>query len=510
MKTNFKNTLLFIYIGRMYTAIVSFAFIPYIFDALGAEAYGLVGFFVVLQACLLVLEAGIGGVLTRQIILCSNNISSFLEFVTVYKRIIYLFLVVSFLIVFFVWLQADRINNVWLKSNLDDGVVVDSIVIMSIIIACRYMQGPLRSVLLGKEKHIFLTINGMVSITISAPIAAFVFYIGSGDVVTYFYIQLFAALLSLVVIWTCVRIELKRSIVSLENKVEGEKVCTTAVSLVKFAIQLSSLSLLWVLVTQSDKLVLTKVLMLKDFSYYSIAISLVGIIAIINQPVTQSLLPRLTRLNSASNYSEYTKIFEQSFSYLVAVLAPLSIFMFIDGEKLLFLWLGSSETAKEVQTYFPWLFSGAAVAVFSNLCYLLLYSHGKLRGHTLFYAVFSFIVIFLNIYIANKYLGTGTSIFYFINSIFLLVTWCLYNFISYFKGFVGYMLVKVLPIIVISLILLLVIPTYESEYPHLTFFVLAFKGLFVVLCNVSYLHLCSKLFQPHSMGTLFYSKSNSF
>ncbi|EEU9324472.1 O10 family O-antigen flippase, partial [Escherichia coli] len=50
--------LIYIYSVRIYTALVTIFLIPILIGEIGLEAYGLIGFFAVLQACLSILDAG--------------------------------------------------------------------------------------------------------------------------------------------------------------------------------------------------------------------------------------------------------------------------------------------------------------------------------------------------------------------------------------------------------------------------------------------------------------------
>ena len=54
------------YIAQAYSAIVSLAFAPYILSKIGAEAYGLVGIFLIAQGWIQLLDAGLTPTTTRE------------------------------------------------------------------------------------------------------------------------------------------------------------------------------------------------------------------------------------------------------------------------------------------------------------------------------------------------------------------------------------------------------------------------------------------------------------
>ncbi|HAF93930.1 MAG TPA: polysaccharide biosynthesis protein, partial [Pseudomonas sp.] len=55
------------YLGQAYAVLVGILILPFYLGHLGAEAYGLIGFFAVLQAWLQLLDAGMSPALVRQV-----------------------------------------------------------------------------------------------------------------------------------------------------------------------------------------------------------------------------------------------------------------------------------------------------------------------------------------------------------------------------------------------------------------------------------------------------------
>lgn len=488
-----RHSLLIIYISRIYSALISIAFIPFIFDFIGAEGFGLVGFFVVLQACLHILDVGIGGVVTRQVLLCSDDYDSYKGFLRAYKKILLFFCIIALIIsTIGVW-QSSNITELWLDSSLDDELVKQCIIIMFLTFSSRYVQSPMRSVLLGKERHVLISIIDILTATISSPLAVVVLFLTSGNVLYYFYVQLLASLIRVAIFIVYSHKELNMTYVSLKGRGPGKKIKTTFSNLFKFALQLSSLSILWVLVNQSDKLVLTNVMSLKDYSYYSLAISVVVVVSIVSGPMSQYLSPRLTKLYSENKKIEFAIVFEKTFLFLAIFLIPLCTFMFVDGKELIFIWTNNSDVAMRVQVYLPWLFAGASVAVFSNFAFLLRYSHGDLRSHTIVFSIFSVIIIFLNIFVAKEYQGVGSSIFYFVNTVFLFITWSLFTFCTYFSGFIRFFTIKIAPLFLFSSIIFISFPDYVIHDRILSLFFLVFKGGVGVVFCIAYIYFISKV-----------------
>ncbi|HDW7645125.1 TPA: O10 family O-antigen flippase, partial [Escherichia coli] len=274
---------------------------------IGLEAYGLIGFFAVLQACLSILDAGLGGVITREAIVSRKNQGTYKKFSILYKKIIIFFIVVSLLLVTCGWWISEQYSTSWLNTKLDKGVVVFCTTVMFWVFALRYMQGPFRSILLSNESQIILTTINLFTITLSQPLTIFLMKYLDEGIKFYFLMQLISSAIG------CISMvlyseKIRRKVLFLcpleEDSIKSEDASVR--KLIVFALQLSTLSILWVLVNQSDKLALTKYSTLTEYGIYSVAVSIISVLAILSDPLNQYLQPRLTRYYHQNNLKEYS------------------------------------------------------------------------------------------------------------------------------------------------------------------------------------------------------------
>ena len=62
-----KNNVIFNYVGRIYASLVGILIFPLYLRHLGAEGYGLVGFFTLLQGGMQLLDLGLSPTLSREV-----------------------------------------------------------------------------------------------------------------------------------------------------------------------------------------------------------------------------------------------------------------------------------------------------------------------------------------------------------------------------------------------------------------------------------------------------------
>ncbi|EPK7359262.1 oligosaccharide flippase family protein [Kluyvera ascorbata] len=490
-------TLCYIYIGRVYSAIIAVLLIPYFIKLLGREAYGLIGYFIVLQACLSIFDVGIGGVLTRQAIRSVNSKKNFDAFIKLFYKAVLFFISISGLIFIAGYLSSDIFVD-FLNTKIPSSIISESIFLMLSIFSVRYIQGPFRSILLAAEKQILLTSLNVLYVTIS-QIFVYILLFEHNNIIYYFKLQLLASIINTVLIIFF------GFIVLYSMQKESGKACANDEhvstgsfrSMLFFATQLSVLSILWVMVNQSDKVVLAKYLPLNEYASYSIAISFVGMLSVFGDPLNQYLQPKLTSLFYKKKYLEYTSIFNKCLDFSFLITIPLSLFLVFFSDKLIYIWTQNYSLAYQISKYLPWLFIGGVFSFYSNFVFLLLYSVGRLKYHTIVYSLFSIIIVPLNIYFAKTYLGEGTSLFYLINTIVLFLVWGGYIFSKYFyNGFYSIML-KILPLALINYLFYFLVDKINFGSilykPFVLFSILLLIGTVAVGITLVYLLVINKL-----------------
>lgn len=489
-----SKKLISVYFCRIYSALMSLILVPYIIKIIGYEAYGLVGFFVVLQACLNILEAGVGGVLVRQLI--NNQVcrEAYQNILRVFYKLLVLFIIISLIVMLLGWIFAQKYSYLWLNSDLEHSVTIECVFIMFCIFAIKYLQCPYRSILLSNESQITISFLTVIHVTISQPIALFYLVLFDGSVIDFFRIQLVGMFVLTLLIFYFGERSKKKKFNSLCFG-NGQQPKINLRDMLFFSLQLSTLSILWIIVNQSDKLTLTKFMPLSEYAYYSVALTVAAILSVISEPVNQILLPRMARLQLENKQYEFGSLLSRYFVYLIIILIPLDIFIFFYGKELIFIWSNDVVLSKNTSIYLPWLFIGNTFSVFSNFCFLILYSVGQLKKHTVVYFIFCLIVIPLNILIAINYLGIGVVYFYAISTGLLFILWTGYNFRVWFDNGGTFLCRTILPIIIISTLYFYFSSDFfvNLENRLFAFIVLLIKGFGCVLLSYFYVIVFDKV-----------------
>lgn len=132
---------------------IGIVILPVYMTYLGAEAFGLIGFFTMLSAWMMLLDIGLSSTISRQSASLNHTTEQMVEFKNMLRSVEAVFLVIALSIVLIVWINDDWIANNWLNiETLDKIEVAYCISLMGIIIAFKWLIGLYKGAIKGFYK----------------------------------------------------------------------------------------------------------------------------------------------------------------------------------------------------------------------------------------------------------------------------------------------------------------------------------------------------------------------
>jgi O-antigen/teichoic acid export membrane protein len=116
----------------------------------------------------------------------------------------------------------------------------------------------------------------------------------------------------------------------------------------RFAGGMIGITFLSLLLTQVDKILLSKLLSLKDFGYYTLAATVAGTIYMIIMPVTQAIYPRLCELQVANNFRRLHVVYHKSAQLVTTFAGSAALVIIVFSQSFLQLWTQNVELSKHV------------------------------------------------------------------------------------------------------------------------------------------------------------------
>ena len=153
-----RKNILFNYIGQIYSAVINVAMVPFYIKYMGAEAYGLVGFFAMAQAWFCILDVGLTPTVARETARFRGGATDALSYRHLVRVLEFMFAGIAIVGALTTLPLAQYIANDWLKVvQLPIPEVVEALQLMVLIIGMRWMSSFYRSVISGAEKFVWLS-----------------------------------------------------------------------------------------------------------------------------------------------------------------------------------------------------------------------------------------------------------------------------------------------------------------------------------------------------------------
>lgn len=366
-----KRNLIANFLGQGWTALMGLAFIPLYIKYLGIEAYGVIGLFALLQAWLSLIEMGITPMLGREMARFTSGSHSNESIRDLLRSVEILAIVVAISISCGIAFSSGWIAKDWLVAEgLPNEVVSQAFTIMGLVTALRFIESIYRSSIIGLQRQILFnilnsimaTIRGIGSVTIliwvSPTIQAFFLWHGVVSIIT-------TTILG-VTTYRCISKGERRGRFSLD----------ALRSVWRFAGGIMGITLLALLLTQMDKILIARLTTLSEFGYYTLAATVASVIYMLIGPITQTYYPRFCQLFSECNDSDLAKNYHQS-AQLVSILAiSTSITLFFFAETFLRLWTQDIELAQKVAPLLSVLAIGNMLNCFMHIPYQTQLAYG--------------------------------------------------------------------------------------------------------------------------------------
>jgi O-antigen/teichoic acid export membrane protein len=177
--------------------------------------------------------------------------------------------------------------------------------------------------------------------------------------------------------------------------------------LIKQAGGLWSISVLWVLVSQLDKLVLSFSVPLDAYGIFSLALVGANLMLTMFIPMNQVLMPRFVKLFNTSDSSSFAGMVLTTIQFYVCFFSVVASCLYVFGEELLFLWTRNAQLSADASSFLGYLAIGNFIHGVTNIAFIATYASGDLAAYAKRYRNHVAVVIPISIYSAITYKEYG-------------------------------------------------------------------------------------------------------
>lgn len=366
-----KRNLVANYIGQAWSAIMSIAFIPLYIKHLGIESYGLIGLFGMLLTWLGLLDLGMTPTLSREMARFIGGAHTTDSIRTLLRTIEILSIFLAIFIFISIWVFSEWMANHWLKAEkIHPTIVAEAFSIMGLVTALRFIENIYRSAILGLQKHIIFNVVNIFLSTLRGLGAVAVLVWISNSIRVYFIWQGIISILTLFAFLIITYYNLPNT----QSKIKFSFCSLKGIG--NFAGGILGISLLSLLLTQVDKVLLSKLLSLSDYGYYTLAAVSAGSLFLIINPISQSWSPKLAELQAIDDTKKLNEKYHQGAQLITVIMGSATMIFVFFADKILLVWTGDATLASKSSNIFRLLSIGNLFNGLNTMPYLIQMAYG--------------------------------------------------------------------------------------------------------------------------------------
>ncbi|MBO9585948.1 MAG: oligosaccharide flippase family protein [Flavobacterium sp.] len=413
----FKN-IIANYVGKIWGIVSVFVFIPFYIKLLGIESYAVINFYTVILTIMYFADGGLSATLNREVARNTNKqyIGNMLFTI---ERV---YMAVCLFIIIIVFLFSKIIAANWLNSNTFSNEDLSLYIsLMGISVAFQLFTTLQSSGLTGLEKQVLSNgIQVSSSFFRSGVVLLPLFFFPT--LLTFFIWQVSINIIFFFVtrynLWRYIKTDVKYTFDREILKTVG-----------RFAGGMMLMSIISSLNTQIDKLVISKLLSLKEFGYYALAGTLSQVPELIITPIAVAILPRMVKYSENNEKDKIKKLFHINTFILSTLAVTGGMLLFLFTKDFLLIWTHDIVIANKIENVTKILLVGAVFLSFQFMPYYLAIANGHTSVNVRLGIAAIICIIPALIFFVKQYGLIGAT-----------YTWLIMNVFAYF--YLGYFIIS--------------------------------------------------------------------
>ncbi len=403
-------------IGKFWSILSNYLFIPLYISLLGIENYAVISFSFILIGIMGLLDAGLTATLSREFAKKEENKSGAHK-LHILNTLESCYWIVVLLIILIVLGSSGIIAEKWLTlKSLDGDYVATALKMFGVAMALQLLANFYAGGLIGLERQVKANIFQIVwGVFRNGLVLVVIFFKPS---LIYFFAWQAAVTLIYVVILRYVLINsIKRDqAIESDHFVFDKKILRTVG---KFVGGMLLISIVAAINTQLDKIAISKMLPINELAYYNLGTALTQGIIVLITPISIALLPRFTSLYSLKKGDEASKLFFTTIMFVSILIFSIAAIIMFNANELILVWTGNSELALASSKYVFYLAFGTAMLAIQYIPFNIAIANGYTRINN----VLGITSLFFSIP------GYWLSVYYF-GPQGAAITWCLIQTIT--------------------------------------------------------------------------------
>lgn len=358
------------FFGKAWVGIIQIVLTPIYIKLLGIESYALIGFFITLQTLISTLDLGLSATTTRELARWSSKAEPGYP-ADLLRTFEIVYWIVAIVIAIAVYVLAPTISTTWLNAkDLPTQTISDSVALMGFVIACQWPYAAYSGGLVGLQEQVRLNMFRATVATVQGLGAVVVLVWVSTTIEAYFVWQS-------MVLFTQTMLS-RWLLLSRMPAVHAKPRFRPRLlrQNLGFAGGMAGISVLSIVLTQADKILVSNLLSLEEFGLYMLAFTLGTALQYLVMPFTAALFPKFTQLVAGKDVTQLAHLYHRGTRALAAVILPAGVVLVFFPSAALTLWLGDPNLSGKIDTILSIIALGAVVNALVAIPYAMQLAHG--------------------------------------------------------------------------------------------------------------------------------------
>jgi O-antigen/teichoic acid export membrane protein len=344
--------------GKTWAGALGLLVTPVYLRMLGAEAFGLIGIWTSLQALLSILDLGLSGTLGRELARLSgrNDGAAADEMRDLTATFAVVFAGIGIISGAAIYTLAGVIAGHWIRvEHLPPAAAARAVQLMGVVFAVQWPMGLLNGALMNLQYQGRANLINTTFGTLRAAGAILILWLVSSSIGAFFAWQ--AILTGLQLIANIVVLDRSLPATGRRGSFRVDLLRRNA----RLAAGITGAHATGVLLSQADKLVLSRALTLGEFGYYSLATTIAGALYPLIGPVFSACSPRLCQLVGEGMPAAVARFYHRSSQLMSVVVFPPALILALFATQVVWVWTGNRTAADAVSGALPLLAAATAI-----------------------------------------------------------------------------------------------------------------------------------------------------
>ena len=369
--------------GQLLGPVVAIILVPVYLSVLGRESYGLIGFFTALNLLMQIFSQGIGQALQRSI--AQRDVDEqgrrlLRRLVSTFERA---YGVMGLVIMVCLMAASGFVSRDWVRNeHLDSSTIQLCLVILSLRIGIAFPSGVYQSVFVGTQRQVIGNATTVI-VTLAGALANVAITFLTRSVVWVIACDaMFAALTMVLLRWQAFRVLPQRS-----ASESGTFSRQDFLAVARPSIWLICTSGLGVLITQMDRIILSRMVTLGELAVYNAGVAAGRVVSILYTPFLMASYPEICQCATQGDRKALARLVARNATVVSAMTACCAFPMCFFASDVLQVWTRDATVVHEGSAILVLYTLGSLAISNASVFYMLQMAIGAVRYAAAFNAV---------------------------------------------------------------------------------------------------------------------------